>query len=149
MKIFLRFFFYLFKDSNEFFHYSCEEYDRTHNFCSSDASLENKRFLCAATCKVCPEPTTETPKESKEKSEEIVTDVPRVVTEPFEDGSSDPFETGRPETTVEEVVEESTHPATIEPEVAETTEDSSLDSTETEQPQATTGNPEIFSFATH
>ena len=71
------------------------------------------------------------------------------MTEPFEDGSSDPFETGRPETTVEEVVEESTHPATIEPEVAETTEDSSLDSTETEQPQATTGNPEIFSFATH
>ncbi|PAV63645.1 hypothetical protein WR25_05808 [Diploscapter pachys] len=47
----------------------CEEYDRTHNFCSSDASLENKRFLCAATCEVCPEPTTEAPEESNENCE--------------------------------------------------------------------------------
>ncbi|PAV65623.1 hypothetical protein WR25_12315 [Diploscapter pachys] len=107
----------------------CEEYDRTHHFCSSDTSLENKRFLCAATCGVCPEPTTEAPEERKEKSEEIVTDAPQIVTEPFEDGSFESSETDRPETTVEEVVEESTHPATIESEVTEIAEDVIAEST--------------------
>ncbi|PAV61548.1 hypothetical protein WR25_09871 [Diploscapter pachys] len=125
----------------------CEEYDRTHNFCSSDVSLENKRFLCAATCGVCPEPTTEAPEEREEKSEEIVTDAPQVVTEPFEDGSFESSETDRPETTVEEVVEKSTHPATIESEVTEIAEDpledSSLDSTETEHPEATTEEADV------
>ena len=71
------------------------------------------------------------------------------MTEPFEDGSFDSSETDRLETTVEEVVEESTHPATIELEVTETTEDpledSSLDSTETEHPEATTEEVAISS----
>lgn len=35
------------------FKFSCAEYDKMSNFCASDASIENKRFICEKTCNLC------------------------------------------------------------------------------------------------
>ncbi|PAV88739.1 hypothetical protein WR25_11000 [Diploscapter pachys] len=134
---------------------NCVNYDRQYNFCASNVTIENKRFICAKTCNVCIEPTTEAPVTTSEHPETTtkpiktsstllttVNDFSTEKTEAFTDEPTGPstIETGPPQTTTDFVETSSLHSTEIVTKPFDNSfEDDSLTTTELPQPNTSVG----------